>query len=281
VICQPLLFPPARIGQEEERGEGVAALHRVGPREDDDDDDPGTGGGNDGTGGGDGSQPMGEGGTGNKNNDATATMMEIEEAEDVTTTGNKIFVTPAAEAVMDAITTRVDADDPSAVMVMLLEEDYEEGDEDNDVTDKVMRELWRDDKDKDKDKDDDEDDRIKVEGEDGDGGVIDDNDNDGNDDGGGGSDQGGGVEGGGVAQPRGPPLRKRVKLRRHRGGKGQTAQTPCGEGHGGQRVLCRARWPRGGAGGRKGGAPAVEGGGCGGGGCRRILRARKALGDVG
>ena len=42
---------------------------------------------------------------------------------------------------MDAITARADADGPSAVTVMLLDEDCEEGEEDNDVTDEVMREL--------------------------------------------------------------------------------------------------------------------------------------------
>jgi len=31
-ILRPLFFPPARIGLEEERREGVAALHQVGPR---------------------------------------------------------------------------------------------------------------------------------------------------------------------------------------------------------------------------------------------------------
>jgi len=46
-IRRPLFFPPARIGREEERQEGVAALHRVGPREDNDNfTDPGPGGGN-------------------------------------------------------------------------------------------------------------------------------------------------------------------------------------------------------------------------------------------
>jgi hypothetical protein len=52
-------------------------------------------------------------------------MIEIEEAKDVATTGNKIFATPVAEAIMDAVATGVDADDPSAVTVMLLKEDYE------------------------------------------------------------------------------------------------------------------------------------------------------------
>ena len=42
-------------------------------------------------------------------------------------TGNEIVVTPAAKAVMDAITTKADADGPSAVTVMLLDEDCEEG----------------------------------------------------------------------------------------------------------------------------------------------------------
>ena len=87
--------------------------------------------------------------------------------------GNEIVIKPVAEAVMDAITARADADGPSAVTVMLLDEDCEEGEEDNDVTDKVMRELWRDDEDEDKDdggevkgRDD------EVEGKDGDGGAI-------------------------------------------------------------------------------------------------------------
>ena len=42
-------------------------------------------------------------------------------------TGNEIVVTPAAKAVMDAITTRADADGPSPVTVKLLEKDCEEG----------------------------------------------------------------------------------------------------------------------------------------------------------
>jgi hypothetical protein len=111
-------------------------------------------------GGGDGSRPRGEGGTGDKND-------EIEESEDVATTGNKIVVTPVAEALMDAIAALADADGPSAVTVMLLDEDCEEGEEDNEVADEVMRELWRD------DEDEDEDDGGKVEGKDGNGGVID------------------------------------------------------------------------------------------------------------
>ena len=52
---------------------------------------------------------------------------EIEEAEDVAMTGNEIVVMPTAEAVMDAITTMADADGPSAVTFMLLDEDCEEG----------------------------------------------------------------------------------------------------------------------------------------------------------
>ena len=123
-------------------------------------------------------------------------------------------------------------DGPSAVTVMLLDEDCEEGEEDNDVTVEVMQELWPDEEDKDKD------DGGKVEGEDGEGGVIDDEEDGGgcNDDGGGGeddddddydddydgSDRGGSAEVGGIAQPQGPPLRVRVKLRCHRGGKGPT-----------------------------------------------------------
>ena len=87
--------------------------------------------------------------------------------------GNEIVIKPVAEAVMDAITARADADGPSAVTVMLLDEDCEEGEEDNDVTDKVMRELWRDDEDEDKD----DGGEVKgrdgeVEGKDGDGGAI-------------------------------------------------------------------------------------------------------------
>ena len=42
-------------------------------------------------------------------------------------TGNEIVVMPTAEAVMDAITTMADADGPSAVTVMLLDEDCKEG----------------------------------------------------------------------------------------------------------------------------------------------------------
>ena len=68
---------------------------------------------------------------------------------------------------MDAIAAVADADGPSAVTVM-LHEDCEEGEEDNDVTDKVMWELWRD------DEDEDEVDGGEVKGEDGNGGVIDD-----------------------------------------------------------------------------------------------------------
>ncbi len=89
------------------------ALHRVGPCEDDDDDDPGTGGGNDGTGGGRWKPTWGgggEGGTGNENDNATATMTEIEKAEDVTMTGNKIVITPAAEADMDVVPGHEDLD---------------------------------------------------------------------------------------------------------------------------------------------------------------------------
>jgi hypothetical protein len=79
-------------------------------------------------------------------------------------TGNKIVATPAAEAVMDAIAAGADADGPSVVTDMLLDEDCEEGEEYNDVTNKVMRELRRGN----------EDDGGKFEAEDGDGGVIDD-----------------------------------------------------------------------------------------------------------
>lgn len=89
-------------------------------------------------------------------------------------TGNEIVVTPAAKAVMDAITTKADADGPSAVTVMLLDEDCKEGGGDNDVTDEVMRELWRDDEKKDKDNGSEVKGRdSKVEGKDGDGESID------------------------------------------------------------------------------------------------------------
>ena len=47
-----------------------------------------------------GSRPGGEGGMGDDNNDAAATTTDIQEIEDVTTTGNKIAVTPGAEVVM-------------------------------------------------------------------------------------------------------------------------------------------------------------------------------------
>ena len=89
---EALVGAPTRISREEERREGVAALHRVGPRKDDDDDDPGTGGGNDGTGGGET-----EADPGGREGRATKTTT------DVATTGNEIVVKPAAEAVMDAI----------------------------------------------------------------------------------------------------------------------------------------------------------------------------------
>jgi len=92
--------------------------------------------------------------------------------KDVPMTRNKIVVSPTAKAVMDPIATVADADGPSAVTVMLLDEDCEEGEEDDYVTDEVMQELWWDDEDKDKDKD--KNIGGKVEGEDGNGGVIDD-----------------------------------------------------------------------------------------------------------
>ncbi len=102
----------------------------------------------------------------NDNNDIGATTM----TKDVAMTGNKIVVTPAAEAVMDEIAAVADAEGPSAVTVMLLDKDCEEGEGDDDVTDEVMRKLWR----ADEDEDEDEDDGGKVEGEDGNSGVIDD-----------------------------------------------------------------------------------------------------------
>ena len=78
-------------------------------------------------GGGDGSQPRGGGGDRRRKQRRSSDHDEIEEAEDVAMTGNKIVVTPAAKAVMDAITTRADADGPSPVTVKLLEKDCEEG----------------------------------------------------------------------------------------------------------------------------------------------------------
>ena len=140
--------------------------------------------------------------------------------EDVATIGYEIVITPMAKAVMDRIAAGADADGPSVVRIMLLDKDCEEGGEDNDMTNGVMWELWRDGED--------EDDGGEVKGEDGNGRVIDDeedggeDDNDNDDDIGGGSDQGG------------PPLRIRVDLRHHRGEKGQTVQAPHGEGRGGR-----------------------------------------------
>jgi hypothetical protein len=81
-----------------------------------------------------------------------------------------MVVTPAAEAVMDAIAAGADADGPSVVTDMLLDEDCEEGEEYNNATNEVMQELRR----EDKDEDEDEDDGSKFEGKDGDGVVIDD-----------------------------------------------------------------------------------------------------------
>ena len=89
-------------------------------------------------------------------------------------TGNEIVVTPAAEAVIDEIAAGADADGPSVVTDMILDEDCEEGEEYDEVTNKVMWELRRDDEDKDEDEDEDEDNGGKFEGEDGNGGVIDD-----------------------------------------------------------------------------------------------------------
>ena len=78
-----------------------------------------------------------------------------------------MVVSPVAEAVMDAIAPGADADGPSVVTDMLLDEDCEEGEEYNNVTNEVTRELRRDDEDEVKD------DGSKFEGKDGDGGVID------------------------------------------------------------------------------------------------------------
>jgi hypothetical protein len=69
-------------------------------------------------------------------------------------TGNEIVVTPAAETVMDAIAAGADVDGPSVVTDMLMDKDCEEGEEYDDVTNEVMRELWRDNEDEDEDKDD-------------------------------------------------------------------------------------------------------------------------------
>ncbi len=74
-------------------------------------------------------------------------MTDIEEAEDVTMTGNKIPVTTLM------------------VTVMLLDKDCKEGEED-DATNKVMRQLWQENKAKDDDH------NGKVEVEDSDGRVI-------------------------------------------------------------------------------------------------------------
>ncbi len=71
---------------------------------------------------------------------------------------------------MDAIAAGVDADGPSVLMDMLLDEDCEEGEEYDDLTNEVMWELQPNDEDEDEDKDD----GGKFKGKDGDGGVIDD-----------------------------------------------------------------------------------------------------------
>ena len=91
-------------------------------------------------------------------------MPDIQEAEDVARTGNKIAITLVAEAVMYAIAAGEDANGPSAVTVMLLDKDCEEGEVD-DATDEVMWELRRDAKAKDND-------GGKVEVKDCNGGVI-------------------------------------------------------------------------------------------------------------
>ena len=56
---------------------------------------------------------------------------------------------------MDAIAAGADADGPSVVTDMLLDEDCEAGEEYDDVTNEVMRELQRDDEDEDEDEDED------------------------------------------------------------------------------------------------------------------------------
>ena len=66
---------------------------------------------------------MGDDDDDNDDDDVGATTT----TKDVATTGNEIVVTPAAEAVMDAIAAVTDADGPSAFVVMLLDEDCEEG----------------------------------------------------------------------------------------------------------------------------------------------------------